>query len=92
MSTDTVVVGSETLKCVTRDGQEHKLPGPPNMPNGDHRACMRFSIDGGIWSVTFRKFDNSDRWGEISAEKNLPAIRYQGPVAPPVDRGQPPAE
>lgn len=74
------VVGSGMLECVTRDGREFEFPGPPNMPAGgqygnatdQHRACLRFALDGSTWTVTFRRYDNSDRYGEISAEKRLP--------------------
>ena len=59
-----------TIECRTRDGRTHEFPGPPNMPNGDHRVSMRFSSGEGVWSVTFRKYANSPVFGEIAATKN----------------------
>jgi hypothetical protein len=63
-------MADDKLICVTRDGTEHELAGPPNMANGDHRASMRFALGSGTWAVTFRKFPNSERWGEIEARKH----------------------
>lgn len=57
------------LVCFTRDDVRHEFPGPPNCANGDHRVTMRFSVDQGTFAVTFRKYDNSERYGEIASEK-----------------------
>lgn len=60
---------SDKLKCVTRDGREWLLDGPANW--GDrHVVSMRFSFHHGTWQVTFQKFPDSDRYGEISAQKD----------------------
>lgn len=73
MTTDLVfgaaIVGDNVITCVTRDGREWPSAGPANMDNGDHCMSMRFDL-GGSWMVTFRRFSNSDRYGEIHAEKN----------------------
>jgi hypothetical protein len=55
--------------CILRDGTVHELPGPPNCANGDHVATFRFSLSGGHSEVTFRKFGDSDRYGEVSSRK-----------------------
>ena len=59
------------IQCVTRDGESYDFPGPPNFGDGlTHCACMRFSVGHGTWQVTFRKFEDSERFGEVSAKKN----------------------
>lgn len=58
-----------SILCITRDGAEHRLPGPANMDGGErHRVRMSFVCDyfKSQFDVTFRR------------ARQLPYMEYSG--------------